>query len=67
MVGPWAGATEPSLDEGDVGAQLPGVAGFEVADLEFDDDVAQLLDVEQEQVDDELLAAADVEGDLPAR
>lgn len=51
------------VDHGDVEAELTGVAGFERAGLELDDDVAQLLDVEEEQIDGEV-GAVDIEMDL---
>nr|WP_247827424.1 hypothetical protein [Arthrobacter antioxidans] len=37
--------------------QLPTVLGLECAGLEFDDEVAHLLDVEEQQVDVEVIAA----------
>jgi hypothetical protein len=57
-------AASAVVDEGHVEAQLAGVLGLEGADLELDDDVPQLLDVEQQQVED-VLVAVDVEPDLP--
>ena len=48
------------VDDGDVGAELAEEAGFEVADRQFDDDKAQLGEVEEVQDEDVL---ADVEAD----
>ena len=39
---------EPVVDEGDVEPELPGVVGFELADLQLDDHVPELGDVEEE-------------------
>jgi len=62
-------APQPVVHDRDVGAVLTDVGGVEPADLEFDDDVAQLLDVEQQQVQHQLVAVdvdVDVEPHLPA-
>src|SRR4051812_29045718 len=59
-----ARAAQPVFDQGDVRTELADVAGLEPADLELDD-VAQLLDVEQQQVQHELVAV-DVEPDVAA-
>lgn len=59
------GAAQAVLDQGDVELQLPGAFGFELAGLELDDEVPQLLDVEEQQVGIEVLAT-DVEVDLPS-
>ena len=39
------GTAQAILDEGDVELQLSGVFGLELAGLEFDDYIPQLLDV----------------------
>ncbi len=49
-------AAEFVLDQTDIECQFGGELGLELADLQFDDDVAQLLDVEKQQVDRELFA-----------
>ena len=48
----------------DVESELSDVLGFELTDLQLDDDVAQLLYVEEQEVDKELVAVH-VEGNLP--
>ncbi len=58
-------ASEAVVDEGDVEAELTEVLGLELAGLEFDDDVTELLDVEKQQVDVEVVAV-DLEVHLPA-
>ena len=42
------GAAQAILDQGDVELQLPGVFWLELAGLELNDDVPQLLDVEEQ-------------------
>lgn len=48
-------AFESSIDQGSVEVELAGVLGLELPSLEFDDEVAKLLDVEEEQVDVEIV------------
>jgi hypothetical protein len=45
------------VHQGDVEVELAGVLGLELPGFEFDDVVAQLLDVEEEQVDVEVIPA----------
>ena len=58
-------ASEDVVDECDIEVKLAGVFGLEFAGLEFDDDVAGLVDVEEEQVEVEIVDV-DVEVDLAA-
>lgn len=53
------------IDDGDVEGQLPGELVPELTDLKLNDDVADLLGVEQQQIDEEFVAV-DGEVDLPA-
>ena len=53
------------VDDGDIEGQLPGVLVPELTDLQLDDDVADLLGVKQQQID-EALVAVDGEMDLAA-
>jgi len=64
-VGVVVGFAQAVVDEGDVGAEQADVSRFEPADLELDDDLAQVVDVEEQQVDDEFVAV-DGEADLAA-
>jgi len=64
-VGVAVGLAQAVVDEGDVGAEQADVSRFEPADLELDDDLAQVVDVEEQQVDDEFVAV-DGEADLAA-
>jgi len=60
--------SQPVVDDCDAGAESADVGRVELAELQLDDDVA-LLDREQQQVQDELVAVdvdVDVEPDLPA-
>lgn len=49
-------STELVVGEGDVEAELASVFRFELARLELDDDVSELLDVEEEEIDVEVVA-----------
>lgn len=53
------------VDEGNVETELTGIARVKVGGLEFDDDVAQLLNVEEQQIDVEVVPI-DVEMHLSA-
>ncbi len=57
------GPAKMILNELDVKSELSGVLGFEFTNLQLDHDVAQLLYVEEQEVDEELVAVH-VEGDL---
>ena len=46
------------VDHRDVEPERPDVVVPELADLELDDDLAELLDVEQQQVDEEFIPGA---------
>jgi hypothetical protein len=52
------------LDEGDVEAELTGVSRVELPRLQLDHDVAELFDVEEQEVDEEVVAL-DVEVHVP--
>ena len=58
-------ATQPLIHERDVKAELAGVLGLELARLELDDNVSELLGVEEEQVDVKIIPS-DVEVNLAA-
>ncbi len=58
-------AAELVVDQDDVEVQLAGVLGLELACLEFDDEIPQLLDVEDQKADVEVVAL-DLQVDLPA-
>jgi len=47
---------EPVIHEGDGEGELPDVLWAEVAAFEFDDHVPELFDVEEQQVDEEVVA-----------
>lgn len=49
-------ATQALLNELNLEAELAGVLRLGLANLQFHDDVAQLFDVEEQQVDEELVA-----------
>ena len=49
------GTTHPLIHQRDVEAELTGVFGLELASLEFNDDVSELLGVEEEQIDVEIV------------
>lgn len=56
-------SAQPILDQGDVEAELAGIARVELGGLELDDDVPKLFDVEEQQIDEEVIAL-DIEVDL---
>lgn len=57
--------TELVVDDSDVETELPHISGLKLADLQFDHHVAQLHGVEEEQIE-EVLVAVDLEPLLPA-
>jgi hypothetical protein len=56
-------SAQPILDQGDIEAELAGIARVELGGLELDDDVPKLFDVEEQQIDEEVIAL-DIEVDL---
>ena len=60
------GPAEPVVDQGDIELQLAGMLGEELASLQLDHDVAQLLHVKEQQIHVEVVAA-DVEVDEQLR
>ncbi len=59
-------SAQPILDRGDVEAELAGIARVELGGLELDDHVPELFDVEEQQIDEEVVAL-DIEVDLTGR
>lgn len=57
--------SQPVFDEGNIEAELARVSRFELRGLELDDYVPELVDVEEQQVDEEVIAV-DIEVDLAA-
>lgn len=51
-----SGAAEAVINHRDVDPELAEVLGFELPDLQFGNDVPQLLDVEKQKVDVEVIA-----------
>ena len=55
----------PVINQRHIEVELPGVLRPELSRFEFDDDIAQLLNVDEEQINAEVVAAP-IEVDLPA-
>ncbi len=56
-------SAQPILDQRDVEAELAGITRVEPGGLEFDDHIPELFDVEEQQIDEEVVAL-DIEVDL---
>lgn len=56
-------ALELIVDHSDIEIQLPSIFGLEFTGFEFDDEVAQLLDMEEQQIDI-VIVPADFDVDL---
>jgi len=57
-------AVEPAVDDGDVGPELADAGRVEPADLELDDDVAQLLDQAQQGIPTSQFKVRPASGDV---